>query len=193
MLQKKSFIPGVEQGVIFIVLEAEVLKKNLVILLFFTVILVTPSVLIAAECDGLLAATEAARRKWMEEDLAMQQETVLKPPASITENLSCFGDFTAGMDISKYDPAAIASSLKKLADSIGNKACQAAKGYLDSNLSQISGAVNSGGQLPYGLGRVYDTRISTSGVSVTGATPSAGGVTSKIPSASSLPKVGLPF
>lgn len=151
--------------------------------------------LIAAECDELKAATEAARRKWMEEDLAMQQETVLKPPASITDSLSCFGvgDFTAGMDISKYDPAAIASTLKKMGESIGDKACQAAKGYLDSNLSQISGAVNSGGQLPYGLGRVYDTRISTSGVSVTGTTPSSGGVTSRVPSASSLPKVALPF
>lgn len=169
------------------------LKKNWLILLFFAVIFAMPSVTIAADCEGLLQATESARRKWMEEDLAMQQETVLKPPASITENLSCFGDFTTSMDISKYDPSAIASTLKRIAESIGDKACQAAKGYLDSNLSQISGAVNSGGQLPYGLGRVYDTRMSTSGVSVSGSTPSAGGVTSRIPSASSLPKVSLPF
>lgn len=169
------------------------LKKNWLILLFFLVLIGSPSLLIAADCDELKAATEAARRKWMEEDLAMQQETVLKPPASITENLSCFGDFTAGMDISKYDPAAIASTLKKMGESIGDKACQAAKGYLDSNLSQISGAVNSGAQLPYGLGRVYDTRISTSGVSVTGTTPSAGGAASRLPSTSSLPKVSLPF
>lgn len=167
-------------------------KKNFALLLM-GFIFMFPGVSIAAECDDLVKATAEARQRRLEDDLLRQQQTVLQPPPSITENLSCFGDFTSMMDLSKYDPSSMVSILKNIADSIQNKACQEAKNYLDSNLSQISGSVNSAGQLPYGLGRVYDTRLSTSGVSVTGSTPSAGGMTSQMPSASSLPRVALPF
>lgn len=169
------------------------LKKNKLILLLLAIIFMFPAVSIAAECDELIASREAARQRAMEDGFLRRHETVNQPPASITESLSCFGDFSSAMDLSKYDPSSIMSILKNMASSIGDKACQQAKGYLDSNLGQLSGAVNSAGQLPYGLGRVYDTRVSTSGVSVTGTTPSAGGVTSKLPSASSLPRVPLPF
>jgi hypothetical protein len=167
-------------------------KRNTFLMVFF-LIFALQGVAFAASCEGLLASVEEARKRYLQDDLLRQQETTLKPPASISEELSCFGDFTAGIDVSKYDPASIMSVLKNMAGSIQDKACQAAKGYLDSNLNQISGSLNSAGQLPYGLGTLYDTRMSTSGVSVTGNTPSAGSISSNLPGTSSLPKVPLPF
>lgn len=169
------------------------LKKHLILLALLATFLWPPMVLAAPGCDGLIAATEEARRQALQDALFRRNETVNQPPASIQEHLSCFGDFTSMMDLSKYDPSSIMSILKNMADSIQNKACQEAKNYLDSNLSQMSGAINSAGQLPYGLGRVYDTRMSTSGVSVSAGTPSTGGITSQVPSSSSLPRVPLPF
>lgn len=167
-------------------------KRSTFFMVFFLLFVVQGNVF-AAECEGLLESVENARKRYLQDELLRQQETTLKPPASISEELSCFGDFTAGIDISKYDPSSIMSVLKNMAGSIKNNACQAAKGYLDSNLNQISGSLNSAGQLPYGLGTLYDTRMSTSGVSVTGNTPSAGSISSNLPGTSSLPRVQLPF
>ena len=168
-------------------------KQNLFALFFLALVFFAPNLASAENCDDLLVAARDARERYIQDDLARQNETTLTPPESITKALSCFDSFTKSMDFSKYDPSSIMSILENLGDSIGEQACEAAKGYLDSNLSQMSSAANSAGQLPYGLGSLYDTRLSTSGVSVTGNTPSTGSVTSNLPSTSSLPKVPLPF
>lgn len=67
-----------------------------------------------SRCAGLQAATEAARARWMAEDLAMREQTVMLPPASVSD-LSCLDQFTASVDVTKYDPAAVASMLARQA------------------------------------------------------------------------------
>ena len=117
-------------------------------------------------CDDLGNVTEATRRRAMERSLVLQENTVLVQPRSIPEELACFGDFASYINIASYDPSAITDFLANFASKLIEKACNMAKNALNQQLYQITGAVNSESQLPYGMGQIYDFSLSTSGVSL---------------------------
>jgi hypothetical protein len=189
-----EYLTSSQEFLIFFEKKRSFIMKATLAIFAFLMITGSPVMSFAeGTCDEMSARLGAARSSYLQNDYALQSETVLVEPESISEALSCFDAFSAGVDMTQYDPAAIMAWAKKFGSSLGDKACQAAKGYLDSNLRQISGSLNSATDLPYGLGSVVDVNLSSSGASVTGSTPSTGGITSQIPSTSSLPKVELPF
>lgn len=65
-------------------------------------------------CAELQQATANARARWMAEDLAMREQTVMLPPPSVSD-LSCLDSYTLGVDVGKYDPAAVAEVLVRQA------------------------------------------------------------------------------
>lgn len=100
----------------------------------------------SSKCYDLQRAVDEARARYIAEDLERMQQTVLQPVPSLAET-SCLDSFSAGIDITKYDPAAILEMLKQQAK---REVCNAANGFLRDSASQISNA----GALPYGLGRI---------------------------------------
>ncbi len=165
--------------------------KKAMFLLFLCLFMSIPIASYATNCEDLVWARESAIKERLSRGQEAARDTVNAPSKNL-KDLSCnLESFTSNVDMMKYDQAAIMSWLKKLGDSAMEKGCSAAEDMINSNLRQISSAANSAGNLPYGLGRVYDTSLSTSGVSIN-AKPSVstGGVMSNVPS---VPRYNLPF
>lgn len=66
------------------------------------------------KCHELQQAAADARARYIADDLARQEQTVLQPVPSLND-LSCIDSFTAGVDVSKYDPVSVVSMLEQQA------------------------------------------------------------------------------
>jgi hypothetical protein len=66
-------------------------------------------------CPHLGSRVQDAREAYLQQDLALQERTILQTPASIGD-LSCIDSFSLGIDASSYDPAAVMSLLRRQAE-----------------------------------------------------------------------------
>jgi len=66
-------------------------------------------------CSELQRATDEARARAHARALERQEQTILQPVPSIADT-SCLDSWNAGVDVSKYDPAAVMSMLKRQAE-----------------------------------------------------------------------------
>lgn len=93
--------------------------KNTIILIIMALALPAMAVAGAGQdlkkkCYELQQAAADARARYIADDLARQEQTVLQPVPSLND-LSCIDSFTASVDVSKYDPAAVISMLERQA------------------------------------------------------------------------------
>jgi hypothetical protein len=68
------------------------------------------------KCYDLQRATNEARARAHARALERMGQTVLQPVPSIADT-SCLDSYTLGIDVGKYDPAAVMSILKRQAES----------------------------------------------------------------------------
>ena len=66
------------------------------------------------ECYELQQAAADARARAWARDLEIMEQTILQPTPGVAD-LSCIDSFSAGIDVTKYDPAAVMSMLERQA------------------------------------------------------------------------------
>lgn len=147
----------------------------------------------ANNCDEMGKSVSDARANFIKGSMENQSSTVSKPPEALSD-MSCFDKFSSAVDIGQYDPASIMQWAQKFAKSLANQACQAAMTFVNGQLSQVTSMVNSQGNLPYGLGKIYNVSLSSSQMGFNITPPSASSMSSSVFSktSSSIP-TALPF
>lgn len=86
-----------------------------IIIMIVAVMIIPAMVMAQSPCSDLQRATDEARARAHARALERQEQTILQPMPIISAT-SCLDSYTLGIDASRYDPAAIASMLKRQAE-----------------------------------------------------------------------------
>lgn len=86
-----------------------------IIIMIMAAMTMTATAWAQSPCSELQRATDEARARAHARALERMEQTILQPVPSVSDT-SCLDSYTLGIDASKYDPAAVASMLKRQAE-----------------------------------------------------------------------------
>lgn len=86
-----------------------------IIIMIMAAMTMTATAWAQSPCSELQRATDEARARAHARALERQEQTILQPVPSISDT-SCLDSWNAGVDASRYDPAAVVSVLRRQAE-----------------------------------------------------------------------------